>query len=60
MIVMDEKKKKTLLILFIFIALIILVGIGGSFAYFTASVSSEKDAVNVKAAVFEIDLEDDI
>lgn len=60
MIVMEEKKKKTLLTLLILLALIILVGIGGSFAYFTASVSSEKDAVNVKAAVFEIDLEDDI
>ena len=60
MIVMEEKKKKTLLTLLILLALIILVGLGGSFAYFTASVSSEKDAVNVKAAVFEIDLEDDI
>lgn len=57
---MDEKKKKTILYLFVALALIILIGVGSTFAYFTATISSNENAVNVTAAEFKLLLEDDV
>lgn len=56
---MNEKKKKLLLLGLFAIALIILIGVGATFAYFTATVSSEEGAVSTGAAIFEIDFDDD-
>ena len=56
---MDNKKKKELFLLIVAIAVIILIGVGSTFAYFSANVASEESAVDVGAAVFEIALKDD-
>ena len=56
---MDNKKKKELFLLIVAIAVIILIGVGSTFAYFSANVASEEGAVDVGAAVFEIALKDD-
>lgn len=56
---MDKKKKKTIFLLIIAISSIILITIGSTFAYFSAMVSSNENAVSFGAAVFTIDLEDD-
>jgi len=56
---MDNKKKKQLFSLIVAIAVIILIGVGSTFAYFSANVASEEGAVDVGAAVFEIALKDD-
>lgn len=55
---MNNKKKKTLFGIIIVIALIILIGIGSTFAYFSTSITS-KNSINASAAEFEIDLEED-
>jgi hypothetical protein len=57
---MDKKKKKFLLLTLIVIATAILISVGSTFAYFTAMVGSPDNAVSLTAAVFQIDLEDDI
>ena len=57
---MDAKKRKLLLFALIAIAMIILIGVGATFAYFNATISSNENAVSVTAAEFKIDLEDDI
>lgn len=57
---MDENKKKLMLYGLIAIAIVILVGVGATFAYFNATISSNENAVTVTAAEFKIDLEDDI
>ena len=56
---MDNKKKKQVFLLIVAIAVIILIGVGSTFAYFSANVASEEGAVDVGAAVFEIALKDD-
>lgn len=56
---MDDRKKKNLLYAIIAIATIILIGVGSTFAYFTASINSAEDAVNVTAAEFKLDLDED-
>lgn len=57
---MNEKKKKTILYILVAIALVILIGVGSTFAYFTATISSAENAVNVTAAEFKLLLEDDV
>lgn len=57
---MKEKKNKTLLYGLIAIALIILIGVGSTFAYFTATIGSNENAVSLTAAEFKIDYDDDI
>lgn len=57
---MEKKKKKNLFSLIIIIASIILITIGSTFAYFSAIVSSNENAVSFGAAVFTLDLEDDL
>lgn len=56
---MDNKKKKQLFILIIAIATIILIAVGSTFAYFSATTSSEENAVSMTAAVYRLDLIDD-
>lgn len=56
---MEEKKKKTILYLLICLAIIILVGVGSTFAYFSATVGSEEEAVSTTAAEFKIGYTDD-
>lgn len=56
---MNKKKKKQLFTLIIFVATLILVTVGATFAYFSATVSSEENAVSMTAAVFKVELEDD-
>jgi len=57
---MNEKKKKIVLLTLIAFSLIILVAVGSTFAYFSATISSEEGAVGMTAAEFSIDLDDDI
>lgn len=58
---MDENKKKsTLLVFLILIAVVILITVGSTFAYFSVTISSNENAVSMKAAEFRIDFEDDI
>ena len=57
---MDKRKKKLIFSLIVAIAIIILISVGSTFAYFSATISSEESAVDVGAAVFEIDLVDDL
>ena len=56
---MDNKKKKTTFLLIILMATTILLIIGTTFAYFSASISSEENAVSLKSAEFAIELKDD-
>ena len=56
---MDKRKKKLLFLLIVVIATIILIIVGSTFAYFSANVASEENAVDVGAAVFELALVDD-
>lgn len=55
---MENKKKKTLFGIIIAIALIILIGVGSTFAYFSASITAD-NSVTASAAEFKIDLEED-
>ncbi len=57
---MDKKKKKFLLVTLVAIAVAILISVGSTFAYFTAMVGSADNAVSLTAAVFQIELEDDL
>lgn len=56
---MNDKSKKNLLFIFIAFAFIILISVGATFAYFSAIITSNENAVSVKAAEFKISLEDD-
>ena len=56
---MSNKKKKNILYVLIAIAIIILISVGSTFAYFSASINSAENAVNVTAAIFKLDLDDD-
>lgn len=56
---MDDGKKRKLFLVFVALASIILMFVGVTFAYFSASVSSENNAVNFTAAEFKLDLTDD-
>lgn len=56
---MDSKKKKTLFGIIIAIALIILIGVGSTFAYFSASITAD-NVISTTSAEFEIDLEEDV
>ena len=56
---MDSKKKKTLFGIIIATALIILIGVGSTFAYFSASVTSD-NVISTTSAEFKIDLEEDV
>lgn len=57
---MEDKKKKIIFILIIFVATIILIGVGSTFAYFSATISSDEDAIHTTSAEFKIDFSDDI
>jgi len=57
---MKEKNDKTLLYILIGIALVILIGVGSTFAYFTATINSAENAISATAATFEIEYEDDV
>jgi len=56
---MDEKNKKKIYYAIVALALIILVGVGSTFAFFSVSVASDANAIGATAAVFEIGFEDD-
>lgn len=56
---MDKKKKKQIFSLIVFVATIILMIMGSTFAYFSAVVSSEQNAVGFKAAEYKLGLVDD-
>lgn len=56
---MSDKKKKTILAGLVFFAITILLIVGSTFAYFTATVSSNENAISVGAATFVIGLTDD-
>ena len=56
---MGERKKKIILLSLITFSIIILAVVGSTFAYFTATISSEEGAVGSTAATFSIDLIDD-
>ena len=56
---MNKKKKKQLFTLIIFIATIILITVGSTFAYFSATVSSKENVVSMTAAEFKVEMKDD-
>lgn len=56
---MDNKKKKLIFSLIVFIAIVILMIIGSTFAYFSATTSSEENAVSLTTAVYKLSLVDD-
>lgn len=56
---MDKKKKKQLFSLIVGIATVILIAVGSTFAYFSATVGSNEGAVVATAAEFKVDLIDD-
>lgn len=56
---MDNKKSKRIFSIIIFIAIIILIAIGSTFAYFSAMVESEENAVNLESAVYKLELIED-
>ena len=51
---MEEIKKKIIFRVIVVIAIIILIGVGSTFAYFTATITAE-NVVSLGAAEFEID-----
>lgn len=56
---MNDKQKKLIFSLIVAIAIVILIGVGSTFAYFSAAVSSEENAVSMGAAVYKLSLIDD-
>jgi len=56
---MKDKKKKLILLSLITFSILILAVVGSTFAYFTATISSDEGAVGSTAAEFSIDLIDD-
>lgn len=59
MSVMSDKKKKTIFGILVVVSVIILITVGSTFAYFTASINSSENAVDIKSAVFKLELDDD-
>lgn len=57
---MDDRKKRGILFILVLFAGIVLIAVGATFAYFSASISSANNAVSVGAAMFTIDFDDDI
>lgn len=57
---MNNIKIQKFFLLFIMIANIIIISIGATFAYFGAVTSSDENVIALEAAVFELDLEEDI
>jgi hypothetical protein len=56
---MNDKKKSVALIGLIVVAALILIVIGSTFAYFSISLTSEENAISLRAAEFSIELDDD-
>lgn len=56
----ENSKNKNLLIVLIFIATAILIAVGATFAYFSATVSSNENAISMTSAEFSLELDDDI
>lgn len=56
---MNSKNKRQFFILIVYVFTIIVTIIGATFAYFSAMVSSNENAVSMLAAEFKIELEDD-
>lgn len=56
---MDERKKKLIFVLIVSIATGILIAVGGTFAYFSATTKSEENAVSLGAATFRLGYVDD-
>lgn len=56
---MKKNNKRQFFILIVYVSTIIVTIIGATFAYFSASVTSNENAVSTIAAEFKIDLEDD-
>jgi len=56
---MDKKKKVGLMIGLFSIAAAILVAVGATFAYFSATVASNNSAISASSAFFELKFEDD-
>ena len=57
---MGEQKKKILFAILVVISSVVLLIVGSTFAYFSAVVSSNENAIVVGAATFELDLDDDV
>ncbi len=53
-------KKKLQFFFLVALSISILIAAGSTFAYFTATISSETNAVNVTAATFKLEYEDDL
>ena len=58
--IMGEQKKKILFAILVVISSVVLLIVGSTFAYFSAVVSSNENAIVVGAATFELDLDDDV
>ncbi len=56
---MNENNNRGVLVILIFVATVILVAIGATFAYFSASISSNVNAVSLTSAEFSLELVDD-
>lgn len=56
---MNDKKKKIIFTLIVAIAIIILISVGSTFAYFSATISSDPDAISVTSAEFQLNLIED-
>lgn len=56
---MEKKNKTKLFILIVYASTLIVTIIGATFAYFSASVSSDENAVSLTAGEFKIELTDD-
>lgn len=57
---MNNKEKNKMFIMIVVFAVIILLAVGSTFAYFQTTASSDPGAVNAKSAEFKIRLDDDI
>lgn len=55
----ESRNKKILLFIIVLFAVIILIAAGSTFAYFSSSISSEENAISMKAAEFSLDFSDD-
>lgn len=56
---MNDKRKKNIFTLIIAIAVVILMAVGSTFAYFSATTNSEENAVSLGAATFRLGYVDD-
>ena len=56
---MSETKRSVTLIGLIVVAALILIVIGSTFAYFSISLTSDENAISLRAAEFSIELDDD-